>query len=393
MPPRPLEPDEDLGWDDSGPLPMGNPPPSTEAVVRPAPAVPSQVTGRTPPAPPVGPGDPALSLPAARAVIWQGSGPRQPMGTLLNAGLITARDLAWAAERAYSAQVRAAARTLLADWLAGLAAVGSLPAPGTATAPTAESLRYGPEVINGSRYLVEQAEDTTLQGAAAGGVGIASLLWVLQILLSSAVTAAGKGVFALQGTIWVIGSVAVALYYFRRAFRYGGGRQGEDAVVDGLRTALDHRWTVFRNLQLPGSKADLDLVLVGPGGVWVVEVKAYTPPHRIQHGVWQIRRRGSWQPARENPVVQVQGNARRLRHFLQTGGVNVRWVDAAIALARPQPVENFLGAHPPVWLLPTLERQVGQLRPGQPIPPADLVTIVGLLRRQADQQRARERSR
>jgi len=369
---RPAEPDEDLGWDDTGLASSGS------LVVPAATAPAASLSG---------------DLPAARAVIWQGRGPRAPMGELLDAGMITARDLAWAAQDAYQAPVRAAARTLLAAWLAGLAPVDPLPAPGTSATPSAESLRYGPEVISGSRYLADQEEDTTLQGAMAAGVGVGSLIWMLFTVLSAHVTLDGKWLFAGQGALWISGSAFVALYYFHRSFRYGGGRQGEDAVVDGLRTALDHRWTVFRNLQLPGSKADLDLVLVGPGGVWVVEVKAYTPPHRVQHGVWQIRRRGTWRPASDNPTAQVQGNARRLRQFLQTGGVNVRWVDAAVALARPQPVENFLGTQPPVWLLPTLERQVVQLRPGQPIPPADLATIAGLLRRQADQQRARERGR
>jgi len=378
----PAEPDEDLGWDD--------PKPPTRA------ASPGLVTGRTASDPltaphttfPAEPGVP-LSLSEARSVIWQGRGPREPMGVLLDAGIITGHHLAWAAQHAYNARVKVAARTLLPVWLAGLAPIDPLPASDTASTP-AETLRYGPEVISGSRYLAGQEEDTNGQGTLAVGMGIGSVLWVLLTLLSPAVTADGKWNFAAGGAFWFLGSVVAALYYFRRSFRYGWGRQGEDAVVDGLRTALDHRWTVFRNVHLPGSKADLDLVLVGPGGVWVVEVKAYTPPHRVQNGVWHVRRGQRWQPARDNPTAQVQGNARRLRHFLQTAGVNVRWVDAAVALARPQPVENFLGAQPPVWLLPTLERQVGQLQPGRPIAAADLTTIATLLRRQADQQRARE---
>jgi hypothetical protein len=67
-----------------------------------------------------------------------------------------------------------------------------------------------------------------------------------------------------------------------RSFRKG--RQGEEAVVEKIRSALDNRWTIFRNLHLPDRKDDLDVVLVGPDGVWTVEVKAYEGTVRVANG-------------------------------------------------------------------------------------------------------------
>ena len=59
-----------------------------------------------------------MTVEEARKVIWQGRGPREPMGSLLDNDQIDHRDLTWAVDRAYKPEVRAAARTMLANWLA-----------------------------------------------------------------------------------------------------------------------------------------------------------------------------------------------------------------------------------------------------------------------------------
>ena len=51
----------------------------------------------------------------------------------------------------------------------------------------------------------------------------------------------------------------------RQIAAYRRGQQGEDRVVDAIRSSLDAQWTLFRNVVLPGrNRADIDAVLVGP---------------------------------------------------------------------------------------------------------------------------------
>ena len=50
-----------------------------------------------------------MSLAAARQVIWQGRGPREPIGQLLDSKQIGYRDLAWAVDGAYKPEVPEAA--------------------------------------------------------------------------------------------------------------------------------------------------------------------------------------------------------------------------------------------------------------------------------------------
>lgn len=59
-----------------------------------------------------------MSVEEARQVVWQGRGPRKPIGELLDAEIITYRDLGWAVKKAYNPQVREAAWTLL-TWAKG----------------------------------------------------------------------------------------------------------------------------------------------------------------------------------------------------------------------------------------------------------------------------------
>lgn len=55
-----------------------------------------------------------LTLAQARAVVYHAPH-RRPMGELLDEGLLTRSDLAWAAKTSYNERVKAAAHVLLAE--------------------------------------------------------------------------------------------------------------------------------------------------------------------------------------------------------------------------------------------------------------------------------------
>src|SRR5205085_2778412 len=89
-----------------------------------------------------------------------------------------------------------------------------------------------------------------------------------------------------------------------------------------IESILDGRWYVFRNVLLPGSRADLDIVLVGPGGTWVLEVKAYSGNWRIENGRWSKQTsNGSWAHKDFGPGAQARNNAIRLCNHLKDRGM------------------------------------------------------------------------
>jgi hypothetical protein len=66
---------------------------------------------------------------------------------------------------------------------------------------------------------------------------------------------------------------------------------GEGIVADRLSRLIPHGWYVLHDVHWPGRpKANLDHVLVGPGGIIVVDAKNWTGEVRVSSGVlWQGR--------------------------------------------------------------------------------------------------------
>lgn len=56
--------------------------------------------------------------------------------------------------------------------------------------------------------------------------------------------------------------------------RWRRGAEGEQCTAELLDTLPARRWTVWHDLRVPGSRANIDHLVVGPTGVWVVDTKS-----------------------------------------------------------------------------------------------------------------------
>jgi len=110
-------------------------------------------------------------------------------------------------------------------------------------------------------------------------------------------------VVSVGGGVWLVG-------YLRRIGTYFKGARGEELV--GARLAvLPGGWHVFHDLSLD-SRFDADHVVVGPGGVFVVETKFWSG--RVTVGQGKILVDGS-APSR-SPLAQVETAAGTLSTWL-----------------------------------------------------------------------------
>lgn len=360
--------------------------------------------------------EPSMSLEEARQIKWMYP-PHPTLGELWDRGELTSDNLKYALGRGHR-QLRRAARVLL-DELDGrqpaLPTAVQKPTRGTSpTSPTRPALhgsrsaaapkedrpreasppRYGPRVVIASDYLADQE---TLHGwllAYYVGLGVGALFLTINTLLwllrGQALWITTLSIVANVGAwVWAIVVVRRQIRHVR-SFRVG--RKGEDEVVEQLRQALDHHWTIYRNLQLPDRKSDLDLVLVGPGGVWAVQVKATAAPLRVQAGRWEMRRGGRWVAAQPDPAKQVIGQALALNDFFKRQGIN-RFVEKAIALADPQPFDQFTTSEIPIWLPFNTTERAAALATRFPPTDDEIARIDELLSRRAGEQRAVEAER
>ena len=141
------------------------------------------------------------------------------------------------------------------------------------------------------------------------------------------------------------------------------GREGEERVLQQLINSLDARWFVFCNVILPGSNGDLDIVLVGPGGTWVLEVKTYTGNYRVENGRWYKQTsNGRWAHMQFGPGAQAIEHAKRLCNYLKQSGITRGIaVQRAVVVAQDTPIE-LISAGTEVWMMQDLPGRLAVLK-------------------------------
>jgi hypothetical protein len=329
-----------------------------------------------------------ITLDEARSVTWPFA-PRQgqPMGVLSETRQLTLKDLAYAAECARDPHVRRAAIALLLVRLGQEveeSAVGS-------GAPAV----YAPEWSHAER---RQHALSMLQGGIMGGLLAASGAMLVATLRQTAtvdrtvliarataspIIPSGLAVALMLVVLmvavgilapnWILGAID------RRIGSYRQGQRGEDRVFEVVLRALDGEWTVFRNLTLPGRRrGDLDLVLVGPPGVWALEVKAYQGKYRNMGEVWEKRAGQSWKRLRKSPSRQAVNAAASLGRFLQADGLRT-FVIPAVVWANEERVPQVENPTVAVWAIDRLEDEVGNLWNGKRLDSATKERILAKL--------------
>lgn len=100
---------------------------------------------------------------------------------------------------------------------------------------------------------------------------------------------------------WILGVTffIFGLHYLRRSRNWRKGIKGEKKVVEAL-MPLDNSYVLINDVVLPEGKGNIDHILVGTNGVFVIETKSY-----------------KWHYLNRFPLRQVIRNAVSLRYFLK----------------------------------------------------------------------------
>jgi hypothetical protein len=316
-----------------------------------------------------------MTLAQARAVTWPFRNVNRPIGEALDDGAITLHDLGWALENARECRIRDAVRTILLTRLVG-AEPKELPGP--------------MRVVVGSRFSEQQERKSVgflgfLLGAGAALLGVAALVGAGAAILQYGYHQTLPWwflflMFGVLGSVWILARWSDR--YGDQADQYRTGRWGEEKVVDVLRYSLDSRWTLFRNFEWPNRKwGDIDLILVGPGGVWVFETKAYSGQIRNVGDRWERRTQWRWRRLTTHPGLQARRNAARLNDYLRNKGVRVPWVEPVVAWAGEQGSLTVEDPATPVWSLAELTEHSEELWQSRDLPDERVRQVVDVLDR------------
>lgn len=188
--------------------------------------------------------------------------------------------------------------------------------------------------VSRERAALQRSQDKWLRYVAVPGF-VAGLVAIV------------AGQVSLLGLLAVVVAVAsVPFFAFDRTRE--SGMEGEEAVLGAL-MALPNDYYLFNQVLVPNPRSrtgftEIDAIVVGPTGVFVVETKNN---RGVIHGAgereasWPVEKVGRggtpyWSRMR-NPVRQAKGQAVVLGRWLREQGISV-WVQPVVVLAHPDVV-------------------------------------------------------
>ncbi|MDW7998242.1 MAG: nuclease-related domain-containing protein, partial [Thermodesulfovibrio sp.] len=176
----------------------------------------------------------------------------------------------------------------------------------------------------------EQKEELTKNVLQYGGV-----LWivfsVLGIIFQSAFLLCLGGLIFVGILIFLIGGA-----YDSQVSTFKAGLIGESTLKSALRNILSSDYTVYYNYPTP--YGDIDALVVGPTGVYVLEVKHHNGYIKATENGWKrvkVGRGGTVYAAPiGNPETQAKRNALYVKELLKQNGI-ATWVKHAVVLTNP----------------------------------------------------------
>ncbi len=314
-----------------------------------------------------------ISLEDAKKTLWPFSSHKgEEMGSLVSSKKLSLKDLGYAIETAWDPKVKRAAIVLS---LTRLQQVIKEP----------ENSGGKIRIISGGRSYAnrKQLQLSYLQGFLIGVLFTIFMGWSFISFFNNAKsqrTATNTSLKELISTPEGVIALLVLLVLFvffiwfssfipskieekieKQIENYRLGEEGEERVLQTALQALDGNWTLFRNISLPGrNKGDLDLVLVGPPGIWVLEIKNYRGQYRNIGDRWEYRRDKTWKSLKTSPSQQAVNGATRLANFLRADGLNV-FVNPVVVWATEEGSIQVENPQVAVWTYDRLADELGNI--------------------------------
>jgi hypothetical protein len=174
-----------------------------------------------------------------------------------------------------------------------------------------------------------------------------------------------------------------------RMAQIDAGIAGEELVLAALARELPGAaggYVVLQNLSLPGVGGDVDHVVVGPTGLFVLETKHISGTIRHDAAGWsRLKPGGVSYEAIDDPLAQVRRNVRGVRQYLERRDAALcartrLWIEEMIVFSHPK-ANVVPSARPdPVHELRTLVPAILGRRPALALGPAEVARLVELLK-------------
>lgn len=132
--------------------------------------------------------------------------------------------------------------------------------------------------------------------------------------------------------ILIIGA-GLIYYGYNNGKSWNNGIKGEYIVAEYL-NQLPEDYFVFNDVKFPGSYGNLDHVVVGPTGIYVIETKNYKGFFLVKGNEFFYKNGNRVKKAKGQPGKQVMANSMSLKKFLEDNGVDMDgiWISSIVTL-------------------------------------------------------------
>ncbi|GAC1317998.1 MAG: hypothetical protein NVSMB2_12400 [Chloroflexota bacterium] len=176
---------------------------------------------------------------------------------------------------------------------------------------------------------------------------------------------------------------------FARAQQVRQGAAGEQFVTTQLTRELPENFVLIAGLQLSRGAGDIDQLIVGPTGVFVLETKTMAGSIVCDDdGVWRRTRSGpggqTFPAFIGDPVVQVQRNIFAVRQTLQPRlpqlfGTSGLWIEGLVVFAHPRSVLQANASRVPAVLVSDLLPRICSHQPRRGLEASEIEDVVRVL--------------
>lgn len=156
-------------------------------------------------------------------------------------------------------------------------------------------------------------------------------------------------VIFLPCAVLLIGGTLFAGYYSTKATACKRGIEGE-AITAGIVSSLPNEYVGIQNITVSyqGSSSELDMVIVGSTGVFIIETKNMggTIYGNCESPMWTQQKTGrqgtQYTKTFYNPIKQVNTHTYRLANLLRSNGFSV-YINDMVYIANPETVIQLIG--------------------------------------------------
>ena len=104
---------------------------------------------------------------------------------------------------------------------------------------------------------------------------------------------------------------------FKYGFSWSSDLEAQQTFISQLNKPLEKGYVLIKNFKLPNSEIIIPIILIGPGGIQVIDVVSAKGEFEAKGDQWNVVTRGIPQPAPINYLTRVAKLARALEKYLQ----------------------------------------------------------------------------